>query len=193
MPARNCSLERRSRLLPRRAANGPRSSRKQPFEAVLFRAVVADPVVHRAMMKVCHLLQPQRLLQQPDIMQRIEAVAANPGLNGPNINDKARKSGSHVTRRWRKTDSNPRSLSRKREGYVEREARKSILTGPRESIPLQGSPHTPHRNFRRVPSLRGADIKDSADLLHHLYQSPSSHCRPNATVLHEAGAPFGIE
>jgi len=68
---------------------------------VLFRAVVADPVVHRAMMKVCHLLQPQRLLQQPDIMQRIEAVAANPGLNGPNNNDKARKSGSHVTRRWR--------------------------------------------------------------------------------------------
>src|SRR5882757_10352671 len=102
MPARNCSLERRSRLLPRRAANGPRSSRKQPFEAVLFRAVVTDPVVHRAMMKVCHLLQPQRLLQQPDIMQRIEAVAANPGLNGPNNNDKARKSGSHVTRRWRR-------------------------------------------------------------------------------------------
>jgi hypothetical protein len=95
MPARNC----RSRLLPRRAANGPRSSRKQPFEAVLFRAVVADPVVHRAMMKVRHLLQPQRLLQQPVIMQRIEAVAANPGLNGPNNNDKARKSGSHVTRR----------------------------------------------------------------------------------------------
>ena len=107
MPARNCSLERRSRLLPRRAANGPRSSRKQPFEAVLFRAVVADPVVHRAMMKVCHLLQPQRLLQQPDIMQRIEAVAANPGLNGPNNNDKARKSGSHVTRRWRGRDANP--------------------------------------------------------------------------------------
>jgi hypothetical protein len=52
---------------------------------VLFRAVVADPVVHRAMMKVRHLLQPQRLLQQPDIMQRIEAVAANPGLNGPAI------------------------------------------------------------------------------------------------------------
>jgi hypothetical protein len=48
---------------------------------VLFRAVVADPVVHRAMMKVRHLLQPQRLLQQPDIMQRIEAVAAKPGLN----------------------------------------------------------------------------------------------------------------
>jgi hypothetical protein len=56
-----------------------------------------------------HLLQPQRLLQQPVIMQRIEAVAANPGLNGPNNNDKARKSGSHVTRRWRGMDSNPRS------------------------------------------------------------------------------------
>src|SRR6202040_1131433 len=28
--------------------------------------------------------------------------------------------------RWRKRDSNPRSLSSKREGYVEREARKSM-------------------------------------------------------------------
>jgi 2-polyprenyl-6-methoxyphenol hydroxylase-like FAD-dependent oxidoreductase len=45
------------------------------FEADLFRAVVVDPVVHRAMMEVGQLLQPQSLLQQPDIMQRIEAAA----------------------------------------------------------------------------------------------------------------------
>jgi 2-polyprenyl-6-methoxyphenol hydroxylase-like FAD-dependent oxidoreductase len=45
------------------------------FEAALFRAVIADPVVHRAMMEVGQLLQPQRLLQEPDIMRRIEAVS----------------------------------------------------------------------------------------------------------------------
>jgi hypothetical protein len=44
------------------------------FEAALFRAAVADPVVHRAMIEVAHLLQPQSLLQEPDIIRRIEAV-----------------------------------------------------------------------------------------------------------------------
>jgi 2-polyprenyl-6-methoxyphenol hydroxylase-like FAD-dependent oxidoreductase len=47
----------------------------QQFEAALFRAVVADPVVHRAMMEVGQLLQPHSLLQEPDIMRRIEAVS----------------------------------------------------------------------------------------------------------------------
>jgi 2-polyprenyl-6-methoxyphenol hydroxylase-like FAD-dependent oxidoreductase len=47
----------------------------QQFEAALFRAVVADPVVHRAMMEVGQLLQPHARLQQPDIMRRIEAVS----------------------------------------------------------------------------------------------------------------------
>jgi 2-polyprenyl-6-methoxyphenol hydroxylase-like FAD-dependent oxidoreductase len=47
----------------------------QQFEAALFRAVVADPVVHRAMMEVGQLLRPQSLLQEPDIMRRIEAVS----------------------------------------------------------------------------------------------------------------------
>ena len=46
----------------------------QQFEAALFRAVVADPLVHRAM-EVGQLLQPQCLLQEPDIMQRIEAAS----------------------------------------------------------------------------------------------------------------------
>jgi len=46
------------------------------FEAALFRAAVADPVVHRAMIEVAHLLQPQSRLQEPDIIRRIEAVPA---------------------------------------------------------------------------------------------------------------------
>ena len=46
----------------------------QQFEAALFRAAVADPVVHRAMMDVAQLLQPYSWLQEPGIMRRIEAV-----------------------------------------------------------------------------------------------------------------------
>jgi 2-polyprenyl-6-methoxyphenol hydroxylase-like FAD-dependent oxidoreductase len=46
------------------------------FEAALFRAVVADPLVHRAMMEVGQLLQPHSRLQEPDILRRIEAVSA---------------------------------------------------------------------------------------------------------------------
>jgi hypothetical protein len=43
-------------------------------EAALFRAAVADPVVHRAVMEVAHLLEPHQRLREPDIMRRIEAV-----------------------------------------------------------------------------------------------------------------------
>jgi hypothetical protein len=50
----------------------------------------------------------------------------------------------------------------------------------------------PATHSAEVPSSRRADVEDSADLFHHLYQSPSSHCRPNATVPHECGTPFGI-
>jgi 2-polyprenyl-6-methoxyphenol hydroxylase-like FAD-dependent oxidoreductase len=49
----------------------------QQFEAALFRAVVADPIVHRAMTEVGQLLQPRSLLQEPEIIRRIEAVSAN--------------------------------------------------------------------------------------------------------------------
>jgi 2-polyprenyl-6-methoxyphenol hydroxylase-like FAD-dependent oxidoreductase len=45
------------------------------FEAALFRAVVADPVVQRAMIEVGQLLQPHSRLQEPDMLQRIEAVS----------------------------------------------------------------------------------------------------------------------
>jgi 2-polyprenyl-6-methoxyphenol hydroxylase-like FAD-dependent oxidoreductase len=53
------------------------------FEAALFRAAVADPVVHRAMIEVSHLLRPHELLHEPHIMERIEAASARPArLNG---------------------------------------------------------------------------------------------------------------
>jgi hypothetical protein len=45
------------------------------FEAALFRAAVADPVVHRAMIEVAQLLQPHQRLREPDIMRRIEAAS----------------------------------------------------------------------------------------------------------------------
>ncbi|MGA8760195.1 MAG: NAD(P)-binding protein [Stellaceae bacterium] len=47
----------------------------QQFEAALFRAAVADPVIHRAMIEVAQLLQPHQRLQEPDIVRRIEAVS----------------------------------------------------------------------------------------------------------------------
>jgi hypothetical protein len=45
------------------------------FEAALFRAAVADPVVHRAMIEVAQLLQPHQRLREPDIVRRIEAAS----------------------------------------------------------------------------------------------------------------------
>jgi 2-polyprenyl-6-methoxyphenol hydroxylase-like FAD-dependent oxidoreductase len=45
------------------------------FEAALFRAAVADPIVHRAMMQVAQLLRPFSHLQEPDIRERIDAAA----------------------------------------------------------------------------------------------------------------------
>jgi 2-polyprenyl-6-methoxyphenol hydroxylase-like FAD-dependent oxidoreductase len=51
-------------------------SEARQFEAALFRAAVADPVVHRAMLEVAQLLEPHQRLREPDIMHRIEAVSA---------------------------------------------------------------------------------------------------------------------
>jgi len=45
------------------------------FEAALFRAAVADPVVHRAMIEVAQLLQPHQRLREPDITRRVEAAS----------------------------------------------------------------------------------------------------------------------
>jgi 2-polyprenyl-6-methoxyphenol hydroxylase-like FAD-dependent oxidoreductase len=44
-------------------------------EAALFRAAMADPVVHHALMEVAQLLQPHYRLREPDIMRRIEAAS----------------------------------------------------------------------------------------------------------------------
>jgi 2-polyprenyl-6-methoxyphenol hydroxylase-like FAD-dependent oxidoreductase len=46
------------------------------FDAALFRAVVVDPVVHRAVVNVGQLLQPSSLLHEPDIRERIAAASA---------------------------------------------------------------------------------------------------------------------
>jgi len=51
-------------------------SEARQFEAALFRAAVADPVVHRAMLEVAQLLEPHQRLREPDIIHRIEAVSA---------------------------------------------------------------------------------------------------------------------
>jgi 2-polyprenyl-6-methoxyphenol hydroxylase-like FAD-dependent oxidoreductase len=47
------------------------------FEASLFRSAVVDPVVHRCLMDVAQLLQPDSILQEPDIQRRIEAASAH--------------------------------------------------------------------------------------------------------------------
>jgi hypothetical protein len=47
----------------------------QRFEAALFRAAVADPVVHRAMIEVAQLLKSHHRLREPDILRRIEGVS----------------------------------------------------------------------------------------------------------------------
>jgi hypothetical protein len=55
------------------------------FEAALFRATVADPVVHSAFSDVVQLVKPFDYLQSPDIRQRIEAQAqgASPRAASP--------------------------------------------------------------------------------------------------------------
>jgi 2-polyprenyl-6-methoxyphenol hydroxylase-like FAD-dependent oxidoreductase len=47
----------------------------QQFEAALFRAAVADPVVHRAVTEVALLLKSHHRLREPDILRRIEGVS----------------------------------------------------------------------------------------------------------------------
>jgi 2-polyprenyl-6-methoxyphenol hydroxylase-like FAD-dependent oxidoreductase len=57
-----------------------RGVRREGFEenfrrqAATFRAAVADPVVHKAMVEVAQLLQPRTLLQEPHIARRIEEL-----------------------------------------------------------------------------------------------------------------------
>jgi 2-polyprenyl-6-methoxyphenol hydroxylase-like FAD-dependent oxidoreductase len=48
----------------------------QRFDAMLFRAAVADPVVHCALVEAMQLLQPASRLREPDMLRRIKAAAA---------------------------------------------------------------------------------------------------------------------
>jgi 2-polyprenyl-6-methoxyphenol hydroxylase-like FAD-dependent oxidoreductase len=48
----------------------------QEFDAALLHAVVADPVVQRAVVQVAQLLEPGSILQDRDIQERIEAASA---------------------------------------------------------------------------------------------------------------------
>jgi hypothetical protein len=50
-------------------------AKARQFEAALFRAAAADPVVHRAMIEVAQLLQPHQRLHEPDVVRRIEAAS----------------------------------------------------------------------------------------------------------------------
>jgi 2-polyprenyl-6-methoxyphenol hydroxylase-like FAD-dependent oxidoreductase len=50
-----------------------RYEESRQFEAALFRAVVADPVVQKAFSDVLQLMEPFELLNEPDIRRRIEA------------------------------------------------------------------------------------------------------------------------
>jgi 2-polyprenyl-6-methoxyphenol hydroxylase-like FAD-dependent oxidoreductase len=49
-------------------------AKSQDSQAALFRAIVNDPVVHRAFVEVGHLLQPYSLLRTPAIRERIQAA-----------------------------------------------------------------------------------------------------------------------
>jgi 2-polyprenyl-6-methoxyphenol hydroxylase-like FAD-dependent oxidoreductase len=52
-----------------------RYEESRQFEAALFRAAVADPVVQRAFSNVMQLMKPFELLDSPDIQSRIKACA----------------------------------------------------------------------------------------------------------------------
>lgn len=55
-----------------------RYEESRQFEAALFRAVVADPVIQRAFSDVVQILEPFDLLNEPDIRRRIEAHSLAP-------------------------------------------------------------------------------------------------------------------
>jgi 2-polyprenyl-6-methoxyphenol hydroxylase-like FAD-dependent oxidoreductase len=59
-----------------------RYEESRQFEAALFRAVVADPVVQTAFSDVIQLIKPIDLLQDPDIQRRIEACAEGATIAG---------------------------------------------------------------------------------------------------------------
>jgi 2-polyprenyl-6-methoxyphenol hydroxylase-like FAD-dependent oxidoreductase len=73
------------------STRGPRPDKfaeSLQFEAALFRAAVSDAAVHRALIEVFSLLEPPSRLEEPDILQRVEAVAGNkPTWTKPRIEE----------------------------------------------------------------------------------------------------------
>jgi hypothetical protein len=59
-----------------RGERPPNFEQGQQFEAALFRAVAADPIVRRALLEAVQLLRSFSRLQEPDMRERIEAVSA---------------------------------------------------------------------------------------------------------------------
>jgi 2-polyprenyl-6-methoxyphenol hydroxylase-like FAD-dependent oxidoreductase len=59
-----------------RGERPPDFAEARQFEAALFRAAVADPVVHRAVTEVALLLKSHHRLHEPDILRRIEGVSS---------------------------------------------------------------------------------------------------------------------
>jgi 2-polyprenyl-6-methoxyphenol hydroxylase-like FAD-dependent oxidoreductase len=59
-----------------RGQRPPDFAEARQFEAALFRAAVADPVVHRAVTEVALLLKSHHRLHEPDILRRIEGVSS---------------------------------------------------------------------------------------------------------------------
>jgi hypothetical protein len=46
------------------------------FTEALFRLAAEDPAVHKLLFEVLHLLKPQSVLSDPDLVDRVKAVAA---------------------------------------------------------------------------------------------------------------------
>jgi hypothetical protein len=46
------------------------------FREALFRLAAEDPAVHKLLFEVLHLLKPQSALRDPDLVERVKAVAA---------------------------------------------------------------------------------------------------------------------
>jgi 2-polyprenyl-6-methoxyphenol hydroxylase-like FAD-dependent oxidoreductase len=61
---------------PQTQATRPENfARTQQSQTALFRAIVDDPIVHRAFVEISHLLQPYSLLRTPAMRTRIEGAA----------------------------------------------------------------------------------------------------------------------
>lgn len=56
------------------AQRPPNFAGAQAFERALLRLAVRDPAVHKLMVAVQHLLEPQSVLRDPELVERVQAV-----------------------------------------------------------------------------------------------------------------------